>query len=401
MTYKEKIYEKYDDDIISNHRHKFSITNPHSLNAINNSLEFFINCEDDFLNIKDAKYYIKGSLVKKADGSAYAAGRTIKLVDNFPAHLFKKVDVYKDETLVERVENLGRASTISGVVRSGTLKNDILSGFQSECKSGKFVASGYLSDLGLGFFKKDQCPIYKGNIKIEFCRNSDDDAIYRTGAAVADLPEEGKIVIDTFYLTIPVVKYHPTRKDKLLAELMDLSKKGQHKFVFPSIKCTYQNIPKETNFEHCFNPVRIPAFVYVAFQTDRYEKQEKESSNFDNCNVENISITCGDEKYPKFMQNCNFQEGDFVEFYDMFNSYRKVLNTHPLTPYTPAEFNEKKTVFVFDLSRQPKGASLTTSIVLNVDFKGNVPDNTRCYICFETMKEFDYDIQRNTITEVL
>uniref|UniRef100_A0A8D9BGS8 Double jelly roll-like domain-containing protein n=1 Tax=Cacopsylla melanoneura TaxID=428564 RepID=A0A8D9BGS8_9HEMI len=399
MTNKENIYKKYDDAIISKHRHKFALTDSHNLNSTNNSFSFSINCEDDFLNMKEAKYYIKGSLVKKSDGSAYAAGLAIKLVDNFPAHLFKTIDVYKDETLIERVENLGRASTISGVVTSGTLKNDILSGFQSECKAGKFVVSGYLSDLGLGFFKHEECPIYKGNMKIAFIRNSDDDAIHRTGT---DLPEEGKIVLDTFNLTIPVVKYEPTSKVELMRELMDLSKKGQYKFGFWSMKCTYQNVPRETNFEHCFNNVRIPTYVYVAFQSDRYEKSTKDSSNFDNCKVENISITCGDEQYPKFRQNGNFKEGDFVEFYDMFNSYRKVFKQQPLTPYTPAEFNEKKPVFVFDLSRHPKSmGTFTTNIVLNVDFKENVPENTRCYICFETSKEFVYDIRLNTLNEVL
>lgn len=396
------IFKNYDDTIISKQFKELEAINASSnLNSVSNNIVFYIDCDDDFVDIENVKFCIKGRLVKK-DGTAYAAASSIKLVDNFPAHLFKTIEVLKDKTIVEHLENVGRVSTISGIVTSGTLKENINSGFKSTCKGGKFVVCGNLSDFGLGFFKYN-LPMYKGKIRITFMRNSDEDAIYRWGTD-ANLPGEGKIIIDEFKLKIPVIRYHEENRINLMDELTGLSKKGDYKFVFSLMECLCDiNVPdKKSSYDWNFGNIQTPAFVFVAFQTDRFEKDVKDSSNFDCCNVKNISILCDKFTYPQEQQNCNFKESDFPELYDMFNDYRKAFNVFPLMPFTPTEFKDDKPIFVFDLSRHPNIlGSKDSKVILRVEFNENIPANTRCYVCFQTLKEFDYNILKNTTTEVV
>ena len=68
-----------------------------------------------------------------------------------------------------------------------------------------------MGNLGLGFFNDIKVPIYRGGFEIIFTRDSDNNVIYRWKGKKADgtdpenLPAEGKITINTFYLRVPII----------------------------------------------------------------------------------------------------------------------------------------------------------------------------------------------------
>lgn len=77
------------------------------------------------------------------------------MINNYTAHLFDRVEVYFNNTLVDQIEETGVASTVKCCVsHDGPTANGLL-----EIKSFKSIAihGGYfsalceLSDLGLGF----------------------------------------------------------------------------------------------------------------------------------------------------------------------------------------------------------------------------------------------------------
>jgi hypothetical protein len=90
----------------------------------------------------------------------------------------------------------------------------IISGFETHSKyeSKQLEALGYLSYLGFGFFNDTSIPIYKGGLEITFTRNSDNNAIFRWEFTKPDkskeTPPEGKVLIKTFYLRVPIIEYN-------------------------------------------------------------------------------------------------------------------------------------------------------------------------------------------------
>lgn len=400
------VFERYDDYIIATETKKFQTSDTQNLNTVNTETVFDINCGDSFLNMKNAVYDIKGKYVDK-NGSPYASGtNTVKLVDNFVPHLFKSVILKKDDYIVDKVENVGRVSTMYGTITSGEMLNDACSGFKSTWSGGgKFQALGLLSNFGLGFLQDLSFPVYKGGFQILFERNNDDDALYhwKTATVGAVEPEDGKIIIEEFTIWIPIIKYKSEHRTKLIQELQTLSKKREYKFYCKSLHCYVdKKIPNELTYSRDINNVRAPIFVFVGFQTNKYQDQKKDSAVFDHCNVKNIRVDIDGVSYPENVPDYDFSSQCFLQAYERFKSYAKTFRIKPLPPLSPKEFLDSKPFYVFDLTRRPENLDGSKSnITLRADFAKNVPENTYCYIVFVTLKQFVSDIVEGTTQEVL
>ena len=70
--------------------------------------------------------------------------------------------------------------------------------------------------MGLGFFNDINIPIYKGGFEIIFTRNHDSNALFRWKNDKNELTAEGKVIIDTFYLKLPILEYSSEAKNKLI-----------------------------------------------------------------------------------------------------------------------------------------------------------------------------------------
>ncbi|VVC40978.1 Hypothetical protein CINCED_3A006601 [Cinara cedri] len=78
-------------------------------------LTFEIEDSDCFLNIKHAKHIIGGKYLKQ-DGTEYEANSKFKLDDNFVVFLFSPIEVTKNGSLINQIENVGRSSIIKSCV---------------------------------------------------------------------------------------------------------------------------------------------------------------------------------------------------------------------------------------------------------------------------------------------
>lgn len=175
----ESVFKKYDDYVLWSEYKTFLPESLSYINKINKTTIFKI--DGDFLNIKNVKYDISGSYLQ-IYGNQYPANSYFCLVDNFIAYSFSTIEVKKNNTVIEKIENVGQASTIKGTVSYSNEWSglNLISGYQSTYTGGgEFQAVGNLSKLCLSFFKDIKYPIFKGGIEINFIRNSDDEIINR------------------------------------------------------------------------------------------------------------------------------------------------------------------------------------------------------------------------------
>jgi len=407
----ESIFRNYDHAIEREQVKVFWPISVSNLNTANQITSFNIREENSFLNIKKAKYKVSGRVLQ-SDGSNYPEKSRILLIDNFVGWLFKWIEVKKHGKVIDRIDNVGRASLIKGTVSySADLSGPTINcGFQSNYTGGGyFTATGKLSNLCLGFFKDIEYPVYKGGFEIDFLRNSDDDVLFRDKNDQGVLAGAGKVIIDVFNIRIPIVTYDDMSKIKLINELTLLSKRNEYMFRFKSWQCIEdkKSITNKSLFidiTNIYRNVHNPLFAIVAFQTDKLNNQLRDPIQFHHCNLRNIWFEIDSIRYPEELLNLDFKNEIFDIAYDMLTDYKNVYNrSHrdlSLMYITPQQFKDIRPFFVIDMSRQPPQISGSkASIVLNADFNEDVPANTICYICLVSGTEFFYDLANNTIRE--
>jgi hypothetical protein len=76
---------------------------------------FKLDLEDDFIN-KNIQYYIAGEFIPTDSTKSYTKDSTVRIIDNFVAHLFTQIEVKKHGTLIDDIDFPGIASTIKGCV---------------------------------------------------------------------------------------------------------------------------------------------------------------------------------------------------------------------------------------------------------------------------------------------
>lgn len=225
----KQVYDKYADEVSRFQYRNFNPVSTLNLNEENKKTTFKLDFEDDFID-KNIEYYIEGKIVPVNATTPYTDKSNIKMVDNFVAHLFPQIEVKKHGTLIDEIDFAGIASTVKGCVSypgadeyNSNAVNSGLKTFAQE--SQRFCVVGRLGDLGLGFFNDITVPIYKGGFEITFTRNNDNNAIYwwkslKDGKEdAASLPGEGKVIIDNFYLRVPIIEFNSETIINLINDL--------------------------------------------------------------------------------------------------------------------------------------------------------------------------------------
>uniref|UniRef100_A0A8D8PTV5 Double jelly roll-like domain-containing protein n=1 Tax=Cacopsylla melanoneura TaxID=428564 RepID=A0A8D8PTV5_9HEMI len=353
-----EVFKKFDDSIIRAQQKIYYPTSEQNFNSVNKSTVFKIDGVDSFLNVKQARFDIRGKVVK-SDGTAYAAGIAVKLVDNFVAYLFSRIEVRKHGKLLDESENVGRLSTIIGAVMNDHSKEN--SGFISKFSGGgNFHVIGFLGDLGLGFFTDVKVPVYKGGFDITFIRANDNDAVYRYKAdPTTEVPGEAKVTIQEFIIRIPSIDYEDFNKIKLVNELTHLSQNNKYRFLFKSYQCIEErNLTGKTFTKDITNNYRFiknPLFAFIAFQTGRLDSQIAEPQFFDHCSVKNIWLELNSRRYPEELEDFDFSTQKTALAYEMYTDFKRIFNNNDASQMmlSPTTF-KTCAIYCIDLTRQPQ-----------------------------------------------
>lgn len=223
----DKLYSEFARGVIKSEYRTVMPVSDLNFNTPNNYTTFTLDHGDSFYNSR-MMFRVLGEYVK-SDGTDYAEKTNVKLINNFAAFLWSRIELKKHNTLIESVELPGVTSTIKGILTYNESKKRTLSnnGFQSTYNGGgKFECVGTLGHLGFGFFDHMKHPMFKGGFEITFTRANDNDAIFHwkgTDSGATE-PSNGKITIKTFHLLVPLVEYSSTSKIQLIDGLEKLSK---------------------------------------------------------------------------------------------------------------------------------------------------------------------------------
>lgn len=407
----EAIYSKFTDSMIrSEYRTVMPVTDL-NFNTPNNYTVFKLDHGDSFYSSR-MMFHIQGEYVKKATGDAYEAGSNIKLVDNFAAFLFSRIEVKKHNTLIDSIDMPGITSMIKGLLNYGEQdKNQLINcGFASRYKGGgKFEALGTLGHFGLGFFDRLRYPMYKGGFEITFTRAQDNDALYiwKGEAAGAVEPDEGKIVIQSFTLRVPLVEYEQTAKIQLIDGLKTLSDRGSLVYDFNQWQCIDKKGIFGSSFSfditNVYRNVYNPRFVIIALQTNRSNNQKKNPSIFDHCNIKNVGVKINGDRYPSEMQNVDIANERCRILYDQYQRFRKIMFNDNNTIIDPTNFINLYPLFVIDAHLHPINTDRSRSdIQVEMDFNQAIQSpqgdsGTTAYVIVVSDAHFKYDITRNDI----
>jgi len=403
----DNIFKKYDEHIERVQYKSFIPVNNTQLNTPNKDTIFKINNMDNFLHIKNTKFFIYGRYLQK-DGKEYPKDSKIQLIGNFPPYLFIKIVIKIRGKIIDEIEYPGVASTIKGVISYCLNENGptINSGFVSNFEGGgNFCVEGNLSQFGLASLKDIKGPVFNCDMEICFTRNTDDDALVKK---VTTGIEDGKVIIDDFLLKIPIVEYNSLHKVLLLNELTKFSQEKKYTFNFKSWQCIEErNISGRTiklDVTNQYRSFNIPTFSGFVLQTNKLNTQDHDPSEFDHCNVRNYWFEINGKRYPEECQDENFKKGKFCQTYENSMDYKKKYYKNnqelPLMFNNPIDFKLYRTIFLVDTYYQPTNISASNkNIILHVELNEDLPKSTICYIFFIREDEFLFDIEKGTIEE--
>lgn len=408
----EKLYNEARDKIIG---YDYTTVLPISelnLNTPNNFTVFKLDHGDAFYDNR-ILFHIKGEVVKKSDGSTYADTDPIKLVDNFAAFLFKRIELKKHNYTIDTVDEVGITSMIKCLTtysKSGE-NTYASSGLKSYFEhGGKFEALGTLAHLGLGFFDNLKYPMYKGGFEIIFTRAEDNDALFRwktgTGASAVDAVE-GKIKITSFVLRVPLVNYDVVKKTPLVEGLKKLSEKEDLVYRYHQWQCIekFGVIGSTYTFDitNVYRNISNPLFVIIGLQTSRKNNQQKDPSQFDSVNIKSFHVKINGQRYPQEPQNMHITEKDYRLLYDSYLSIRQLIKNDNDVYLNLDSFINKYPLLVVDTHHHPfnienKRNDIQVELEFTNAVSGPTADKgTSAYILVVSEMMFSYDLNRNII----
>ena len=390
------------DAIKSYEYNEYLPTSGSNLN-IPGTITIHIESQDEFYHPRKSYILVEGDLLKD-DGSRYAAADTIALSNNGIMHLFSNVKYEIGGQEIESVNNPGIAGCMMGMAKfpfdyaygTGMLQcwcpetDDAVmmeKGYarRKEYIIGKSVPIGSFSFIielenMLGFAEDYDKVVYGMRHKLTLVRKSDDDAIYRTGQAVA-----GQVKLSKIALMMPRVHASDAKKFELYRKI---ESKIAIDVGFRMRQCNIAEIPQNvTTFDWRLgvrSSPEKPRHILIAFQKDRSGDQKKNPSLFDNVNVTQVSIVLNDTKYPARDVTADFAKHKFAEYYKMFIDFgRDYYGLDPLTVGNFVDiitFKEEYPIFYFDVSKQSERLNHgVVDIMVRMRFGKETPEHVRAH----------------------
>ena len=105
---------------------------------------------------------------------------------------------------------------------------------------------------------------------------------------ILQLPAEGKVTIDTFYLKVPILEYSSEAKINLVNDLFSNS----YFFDFKKWQCIQHMSLSEKSLAfditNTYRNAQNPIWAFVVFHTNQSKDQQKDNNTFDHANVLNL-----------------------------------------------------------------------------------------------------------------
>lgn len=358
-----------------------------------------IQSKDSYLLPSESYIYMR--ITTTTTGARAENDPDIKFVENFASFLFSDVRYELNGVEIDRVRNVGRATTMKLLCASRMTQHF---GYASYCKAYENLVarsnSPRIFDIVLplnawfGF-----CDDYHRiilNAKHELILNRARQSLDCTFGGVA--ANESSVVtlkLDRIEWKMP----HITLSDHIKLNMMNYLAKNrkiivQHRSMdmveYPQLpETTHQLWSVKTLSNSC-----KPRFVIVGLQTNRNGVRVSNASKFDSCHVTQMRLHLNSLIYPYNMNDLDIGGAQYAELYHIYqrihSSYYNGIE--PSNPFAISFGNfQNCTLFAFDTSRSDEsliGGSV--DIRIEIKTRQNIPPNTAAYCLIIFENEFTY-----------
>ena len=373
------------------------------------TLRFNVRQDNLLLHWTNAYIELKGKLVKKVGGAAYADADLITLTHNAVPLMFTNVKLTIGNKIVEDVNEVGHVSSMIYNVlyprskgkcdglqfmwmpdTGPTAVDADNKGFAVRRKyiitapntNGNFMLRAPLH-LFFGFM--ENFVVLKGYpIEIEMVRGPDYPAIFRGAAA-----DEGKLDFSSITLNIPIVE--PSTAVTL--QYVKLLKDPQpFLYSFRQRHGMFAPVPRGiTDFQQPITSnyfTERPQMIWVGFQISNVTNQTVNYALYKHSSVETMWIQMNSMQIPPVKIKANLAENNNGFFYEMQKHLRANYLQYPArytegNNITPANFKSLYPIYCFDVSKQEMTlGSNNVTCDLHVHFQNATAQHLRVYIAW-------------------
>lgn len=367
----------------------------------NDETRISIQTQDVFTLPCESFLYIEGS----TEGEQAAR---VKYVSNAIAFMFDEIRYEIAGVEVDRVTNVGITSTIKNYL---TL---------NDAESKKLENAGWGTNFGtnnknsfsvciplktlMGFFEDYKKIVL--NVKQELIMvrsNTDKNMLIKAGVEAVD---GGKFSVNVNKLCwyVPYVQVSDDIKLQLLkivnsSSTIDLCYRTWEMYQYPELPTTNRHT---WSVKTSYNLER-PRYIIVAFQTNRENQIDMDSSQFDHCNITNMKVFLNSEIYPYNNLQQNFTKKQVALLYDMYCKFQASYYGHASEPLVNiSDFINKAPLFVIDCSKQTEALKSTT-VDLRIEFEAseNFPVKTRAHCLIVHDRLLKYNPLTNIVNKII
>lgn len=367
-----------------------------------NEIRIAIQSKDSYL--LPCESYIYMQVTATTAGAHTANDEEIKFVNNFASFLFSDVRYELNGVEIDRVRNVGRASTMKLMIASRTSQ---LKGYSQYCKTYESTSprSAVLAET------KTYDVVIPLSVWFGFCDdyrkiilNCKHELILNRSRQSADCTFGGPAAATATTISIAVTKIewkmpHITLSDRVKLNMMNYLAKNrkiviQHRSMD---MIEYPQLPQTTN--HIWSVKTVshlnrPRYVVVGLQTDRDNVRVNSATEFDICTVRNVRLHMNSQIYPYNMNDLDIGGGICAE---LFEAYSRIQSSYyngmePTNPFhiTCTDF-QNSPLFVFDTSRADESLiNSSVDIRVEINTRQNIPENTKAFCLIIYDNEFTY-----------
>ena len=397
-----------DESISSKQTYAF---NPITGTQLNNpgSITITVQNSDNFYLPSESWLEFEGELKKSTTGN-YTDTDLISFVNNGILFLFDNIKYLLSSTEIESVFNPGHVSNIIGLAKYPSSYEKGLIQCWSPDTDNNAAASNTGFEKRRNFVIKTSTP--KGSFRFAvplkhifgFCEDynrilygfthtlvltrssSDNNALFRkTDSALNVNVVDGKVELRNIKWMLPRITPSDVAKYDLLKVI---EAKKILNVGFRMYQSITTSVPVSNQFTWRLGLRAIPEqprYVFLAFQTDRLEKQEKNNATYDNCNLISAHILLNNDRYPLNDFEIDFAKNHYDHLYREFSSFIEkfygIDDSVVSTSVNPLTYKSLFPIILFDVSKQSERLkSGVTDITLHCRFKANVDASTIAHV---------------------
>lgn len=366
------------------------------------SITITVQNSDNFYHIANSWLEFEGELVKSSNHKAYPKDTLITFANNGILHLFDNIKYLLSSTEIESIYNPGTTTNIIGLAKhSSSFSPGLIqcwapdtsdepavtnTGFKqrhtflhSATPVGKFRFAVPLNHI-LGFAEDYTKVLYGFVHTLVLTRSSSNaNALFRRKDTTPETNnvEDGYVNLEQVRWMIPRVSPADVARYELFKQIKAAAILNVGFRMRQSISTSVSNASNQFTWRLGIrSSPEQPRYIFLAFQTDRVENQEKNIATFDHCNLASAHVELNNDRYPMNSFETDFTMNHYDHLYHDFASFvqkfYKIDKMVACTSVDPLTYKSLYPIFFFDVSRQSERLkSGVTDITLHCQFKEN------------------------------